>query len=218
MNLSDLITAYRDEARDTAKPHFVSDATARRYANQAESEACRRARLLIDSTSELCEIEFSAGESVIELDSRIISIRRAVTSLSPRPLRKRLVRDMDDQFPGWDSSDNRSIPLVIITDYETNTVRLYPPPREGGVLRLTVAREPMKGMAAQNDEPEISRRYHDALVEWIKYRAFSASDSDLYDPKKAAQALAEFEAEFGPPVSAAEEQFSFEHYDDVGER
>lgn len=76
MNLSDLITAYRDEARDTAKPPFVSDATARRYANQAESEACRRARLLIDSTSEFCEIEFSAGESVIELDSRIISIRR----------------------------------------------------------------------------------------------------------------------------------------------
>lgn len=73
-------------------------------------------------------------------------------------------------------------------------------------------------MASQNDEPEISRRYHDALVEWIKYRAFNSSDSDLYDPKKAAQALAEFEAEFGPPVSAAEEQFSFEHYDDVGER
>ena len=218
MNLSDLITTYRDEARDTAKPPFVSDATARRYANQAESEACRRARLLIDSTSELCEIDFSAGESVIELDSRIISIRRAVTSLSTRPLRKRLVRDMDDQFPGWDSSDNRSIPVVIVTDYETNTVRLYPPPREDGVLRLTAAREPMKEMAAQNDEPEISRRYHDALVEWIKYRVFNSSDSDLYDPKKAAQALAEFEAEFGPPVSAAEEQFSFEHYDDVGER
>ena len=218
MNLSDLITAYRDEARDTAKPPFVSDATARRYANQAESEACRRARLLIDSTSEFCEIEFSAGESVIELDSRIISIRRAVTSLSPRPLRKRLVRDMDDHFPGWDSSDNRSIPLVIVTDYETNTIRLYPPPREDGVLRLTAAREPMKEMASQNDEPEISRRYHHGLVEWIKYRAFNASDSDLYDPKKAAQALAEFEREFGPPVSAVEEQFSFEHYDDVGER
>ena len=218
MNLGELIDAFRDEAKDTANPPFVSDKTAKRYANQAVSEACRRSRLLVDSTSELCELPITAGDPVIEIDSRIISIRRARSSLSSRPLVKRCVRDMDDQFSGWDSSSSTSIPSVIVVDYETNRIRLHPAPAENGTLYLTVVREPLTELENSKDEPEINRRHHHGLVEWIKYRAFNASDSDLYNPKKASEALAEFEREFGPPVSAAEEQFSLEHYDDVGER
>lgn len=218
MTLDELIDAYRDEAKDTVKPYFVSDKTAKRYANQAEAEACRRSRLLVDSTSDLCQLPITAGEPIIDLDSRIISIRRARTSFSSVPLRKRCVRDMDEQARGWDSSTNTSPPSVVVVDYETNKIRLYPTPSEDGTLFLTAVREPLYELQNGKDEPEISRRYHHGLVEWIKYRAFNTSDSDLYDPKKSAQALADFESEFGPPVSAADEQFSLEHYDDVGER
>jgi hypothetical protein len=61
-------------------------------------------------------------------------------------------------------------------------------------------------------DPELNPRYQIKLVEWMKYRAFSKQDSETNDPKKAAAALAAFEAEFGKAQSAQNEMYSMEQY------
>lgn len=218
MNLAEIISGFRGEIHDTKKPYFVAQSDAVRYANQAESEAARRSRLLVDSSSEICTAAVYAGDSVVTIDPRIISIRRARLQSSSVPLAKRQVRQMDAEFAGWDAASTQSVPFIIITDYGTNQLYLYPTPKADTTLLLTVTREPMNVMVADTDSPEIASRYHNGLISWMKYRAYSTDDTDLYDAAASARALAEFAAEFGPPTAAIDEQFEFENYHDVGER
>lgn len=219
MNLRELVDAFREEIRDAKKPYLVSDPMAIRFANRSEVDAARRARLLVDSDrDDICKPDVIAGEPVVDIDSRIISLRRVrLNSVSTR-LAKRTVRQMDDEFPGWDKSATRSTPFIIVTDYGTNQLYLYPTPKSNDVLLMTVTREPLRKMADWKDLPEIPERAHDGIVSGMKYLAYTTDDTDLYDEKAAARAQAEFTAEFGPPISSAAERFEFERYDDVGER
>lgn len=219
MNLRDLIAAFREDIRDTKKPYLVSDRMATRFANRAECDAARRSRMLVDSTTpEICEVQVSVGESVIDIDPRIISVRRALLQSGSRPLAKRTVRQMDDEFPGWDSSSSQSVPFIVVVDYGTNQLFLYPKPRSETQLLLTVTREPLAPMEKETDSPELPGRTHDAIVAGMKSLAYSLPDPDLNSAKDAENAQAEFTAEFGPASSAADEQWALEHYDDVGER
>lgn len=219
MNLRELIDAFRDDTGDTARPYRVSDPKAVRLANRAEVEVARRARLLVDSTDDdICRISFSAGDPVIDLDPRIISIRRARVESSSTALAHRVVKQMDDEFQGWDRSTSQSTPFVIVVDYGSTHARLFPTPKTSGVVFLTVSREPLKAMKNDQDKPEIPARYHEALIDGMKMYAYSSDDPDLADEKMAAAAAAAFESEFGPPISAVDERFEFENYHDIGER
>ena len=217
MNLSEILNVYRRATGDKAAPYLVDDEDAIIFLNQAENEASRRARLLVDSSSDIAIYPVVSGEPLVEISSKVISIRRARIAASSAPLKKRLVREMDEIAPGWDSSTNTSRPSSVVVDYQTNAVRLYPTPNEDGELCMTVTREPANSLEADDDVPEIPARYHHSLVEWMKFRTFSDEDSDMYDQRRADTALARFEEEFGPAIGAKNERFEFEHYDDVGE-
>ena len=219
MNLRELIDAFRDDTGDTEQPYLVSEMKAVRLANRVEVEAARRARLLIDSSNDdICRVSFSAGDPVIDLDPRIIGIRRARVESSSTPLAHRVVNQMDDEFQGWDRSTSQSTPFVIVVDYGNAQARLFPTPKTSGVVCLTVSREPLKAMKNDQDKPEIPVRYHEGLIDGMKMYAYSSDDPDLADAKLAAIAAAAFEAEFGPPISAVDERFEFENYHDIGER
>lgn len=125
---------------------------------------------------------------------------------------------MDERYPGWDSTTTTSTPFVVVTDYQSDAGYLYPPPDRDGTAMMTVTREPSGPLVDDEDTPELPPRSHYGLVSWMKYRVYSTDDSDLYDPKQAAAALADFEREFGPSSSIVNERWEFEHYDDVGER
>ena len=218
MTLEEMLLAWRRRIKDTKRPYLVSDEDGLLFANQAQCEAARRARLLVDSQSPMCAIAISVGDPVIPIDPKIISIRRARLSSRSVPLRKRRVRDMDEQCPGWDSSTSKSTPMVIVTDFGANQLYSYPTSNIDDVLMLTVTREPLVQLSDMGDNPEIAPRYHHGLISWMAYRAYLTDDADIYDQNQAAKALTEFESEFGPRISAVDEQFEFENYDDVGER
>lgn len=219
MNLRELIDAFRDDTGDTEVPYRVSDAKAIRFANRAQVEAARRARLLVDSSDEtICRVSYSAGDPIVSIDYRIISIRRAIIEGSSSGLAKRVMVQMDDEWPGWYSSESRSTPFILVVDYGTDEARLYPTPKSDGTLHLTVTREPKKPMSSDSDKPEIPARYHEALVEGMKMYAYQSDDPDMADEKLAAMAAAAFELEFGPAISSTNERYEFEHYHDIGER
>jgi hypothetical protein len=205
MTLSDLITLFRNEVDDSTAPHLWSDEEAIDFANDAEAEACRRARLFVDSsTAEICVVEVLATDSgLVTLDPRILFVRRARIEGS-RPLARMNMQDMESDNPYWQNAPAAS-PRMFITDYQTGKLLLWPIPDQDDVLLLTVVRMPLAEMHDTEDSPEIAPRFHRSLRYWMMFRAYSKQDSQANDPKKAADALALFEQEFGKKSSALDE-------------
>ena len=202
VTLDELIAAYREDSHDSGTPPFISDAQLTRFANQAEKEACRRAGLLIESSDAMCMIAVTAGDPLATLDRKIIDIKTARMSLDSCQLDPITVSELS---MNWE--DDAGTPSHYVTDYQSGAVRLYPSPVVDDDLLLTVTRMPLADMSAGDDEPEIREEYHEALVQWMLHKAYAKQDADMADPNKSARALAEFEREFGPRVSARNERW-----------
>lgn len=204
MRLNDLIRIFRAEVDDAVMPYLWSDPDLIEYANDAELEACRRSRLIVDSsTAAICQIAVVAGTATYALDPRVLFIRRVrLTGLLP--LKRKNMQDMDSQFPGWEDAEV-STPSAFIPDFETGKIRLYPTPDAAATLNLMVVRDPLAEMNDDSDTPEIAARYHRSLRFWMMHRAYLKKDADANDPKKAAESLALFEQEFGKKSSALDE-------------
>jgi hypothetical protein len=207
MNLEELIDTTRQEIREVTSPSLFTDELLTRYANDAVNEACRRARLLIDSTTvEICLLTFDANDPMAELDQRIIFVRRAKIVGQTRPLSRTVHRELDSERSGWEDETN-SIPSHFVTDWQTGYLRLYPTPTATLDVALTVVRLPLAAMVKDADTPEINARYHDSLIHWMKYRCYLTKDADIYDKDEALKCLGLFELEFGKRSSAVDEEW-----------
>lgn len=206
MNLGEIREQCRIELDDVAPDYLWSDAELDNLINQAEAEASRRSRLIIDaSTADICTIAVVAGTAVYPLSSKILRVLEAYPSWDTRPLRHAITKELNCRT-GW-RTETSARPDHVVKDWETGKLRLYPIPTEAGTLSLRVYRTPLERMQADDDVPEIKEAYHDKLVYWVKYRAYLKPDADTLNKNAAAEALAEFEREFGPPISAWAEEF-----------
>lgn len=204
MTLQDLIALFRADVNDATEPYLWSDEQAIEFANDAQIEACRRARLIIDSsTPDVAVVPVVAGTAAVALVPEILFIRRA-RLVGQVPLQRRTLRDMDLLNPFWQDAQP-GIPKVFITDADSGAIQLWPTPVANGTLQLTAVRIPLAEMNDELDTPEIAPRWHRSLRYWMAYRAYSMQDSEANDPKKAADSLALFEQEFGRKSSAIDE-------------
>lgn len=204
MTLQELIDAARSETADTATPYLWSDADWIRYANDAQREACRRARLIVDSTTtDITRIALVAGTDSYALDPRVLFIKRVKLSTSSNPLRPASYKDLDRSVPGWEAQTGE--PQAYVPDMNENEFRPYPTPTAAATISLTVIRLPLVDMDDVDNTPEIPARYHESLMFWMLYRAYSKQDSETLDKKKAVDNLALFEAEFGKKSTAVDE-------------
>lgn len=223
MKLKELFTYVREDANDKKVPYSWSDDRLKILANEAEVEACRRARLIKDSTTdEVSLLTLDANTTLYEVDPRVIFIRRAKLNSRTRPLQMTRTRDLDRDTPGWEA--NIGYLSHWVPDYDSAGLRFYrnvdpantlidPATGVSDFVRLTVVRQPLEEMAGPDDTPEILPRYHVKLTHWMLYRMFSKQDAEIYDADIAAKHLASFEAEFGPPSSAREEHWIDENFD-----
>lgn len=219
MKLSELIAFVREIADDQVAKYQWTDAFITRALNEGESQACRRARLIVDSsTAEVCRIALRSGKSVYDIDPRVLFVRRVKLSGRDVPLGFARVRDMDENCPGWE--DETGEVVGWIPDFSSGKLRFYrAPDNSTQSVNLTVVREPLCQMAAPDSTPEIKPRYHYRLADWALYRMFGQRDSEKYDPDRSLKHLAEFEAEFGPASPAVEEQWidaNFDYGSDLG--
>ena len=209
MTLAELRTLFRSEADDTKTPYFASDDEILEWTNDAQNEACRRARLLVDSrTAGITTISLAANTVRYALDPRVVFVRRAKLVSNSSTLILASYRDMDgvDGISAeWE--DETDTPTHLITDMDTAYVRPYPIPDASDSIRLTVVRLHLEDLAADEDVPEIHARFHRNLRHWMLYRYYSKPDSDSFDAGKSATALAAFEMEFGKPSRAIEEEW-----------
>lgn len=219
MKAVDLFTVFRGQTDDIGAPPLWADSELYRWLNEAEVEACRRARLIVDTQNvsgvdNVCRITLVNGQPFYDLDPRVIYVRRALMAGRTIPLDPMDYRDLDVEQPGWQSRTGQVIGYVRGVD--TGKFRPFRIPTtasmtNGSTIDLLVVREPLRAMSQDDQDaaPEINPRYHLALLDWVYWRCYSKKDSEAYDPKLAAQHLADFEAEFGTreKASAMEEEY-----------
>lgn len=214
MTLGELISRFRREVKDTVKPYFCADEDIIAWLNEAEEEACRRAFLIVDSTSTASQLDIAAGDVGADLDPLVVFVRRATLQSTHRPLIPAVVRSMDEELPGWENAQ-ASVPTRFVPDWQTGYLRLYPPSRSADTIKLTVVRLPVRQMVEEDDEPEIRRQFHAYLLDWAKHRAYNIPDSDFFDANKSDYHLSVFTQKFGE-TSAISEAWAMEQYYDVG--
>lgn len=210
MIFAELLSAARTWLRDmegvVETDRLLTRSMALLFFNEAIDEACRRARLITDSsTAVICSIAVTADTSSYALDSRIIKISRVQLAGRDAPLERFSWRDLDRRYPGWEAQSGEVV--GYLTDRSSGYLDLYRTPETDGSLSLTVFRTPLSPLVDDTDTPEIAPRYHAKLVPYVIARCRDIEDTELYDPRKAARALSLFDAEFGPPRPAWCEAF-----------
>lgn len=204
MTLGELMDVARYRIDDRIAPYLWSRSELLEYAIDAQREACRRSRLIVDSsTAAICQVALTAATPTYALDSRIIFIKRVKLTGQVTPLSRMHSDDLDCNRPGWE--DDTGLPVGYVPNMDSNALRPYPTPDADYTANLTVIREPLVDMDDDDDVPEIAGRYHLGLVNWMVHRAFLKPDAEAFNPKGSDAALAMFEAEFGKRSSAQDE-------------
>lgn len=205
MTLEQLIARFRIDADDLVpNPYHWLDEWLIDWANEAQSEAAVRARLLLDDfTPSLCEIAVVAGQASYPLHPKVYEVATIAFKASGADRRNGLElmsrEKLDRMQPGWRDLPQDTPRFAIQSE---SRLRLAPIPSQDGQLLLEAYRLPLKALANDNDKPEIHEAHHPYLVQWMLYRAFSRPDSDTRDPGRAAVALDVFERYFGPRPDA----------------
>ncbi len=146
MTLQEIIDTFRELADDVAAPELWNDARLTVYANEAEREACRRARLIEDSdTAAVCQIAVVNGTSTYAVDPRVLFIRRAKLASQDHVLGKAHADDLDKFYCGWESNP-ASTPRAW-TPVGIQKLRLVDSPDADDTLNLKVIRLPLAPMA-----------------------------------------------------------------------
>lgn len=197
MTLADLIRRFRVLSLDNATPPFWADEDITDWLNEAQNEACIRARLIReDELESVCSIPLTPGTHTYALNPlvyEIISMWIKPASGRKRPVTLRSREWLDRRLPEWREC-TRPAEIAIQDD---TTVRIVGAVEAGDTLELECYRLPRRPMANDTDKPEIHEAHHLHLVQWALHRAFSIPDADAHDPQRSKQALDEFERYFG---------------------
>ncbi|QEL64778.1 hypothetical protein OTERR_13020 [Oryzomicrobium terrae] len=198
MTLAELIARYRLEAKDQVAPFFVSDDEVRGFLNEAQREACIRARLIHEnSNTSVCNISVSVGKGTYKHHPALYEITHSGFKLAGEPVRRpvSLVSSewLDANVRDW--RDASGTPIYAIQ--KDRALRLVPTPSAPGTLLLEGFRTQLDDLEAKDDEPEINAIHHLHLVQWVLFRAFSIPDADIFDGKRAAVAESAFTDYFG---------------------
>ena len=197
MTQAELIAIFRRDTDDLVAPYLSSDASIIQWLAEAEQEACIRARLIHDvSTTAVCRISVVAPTTTYSLHASIIDITHAAFtptgSTTETVLYLTDIVEQDRSFQDWRTTTD--VPRQAIqTD---TTLRLGCIPSTNGVIVLECYRLPLSSPVAPW-AAEIGAIHHRHLIQWALHKCYSRPDAEVFNPKKAEVALAEFTRVFG---------------------
>ena len=197
MTLEDLIHRFRVLSLDNVTPPFWADEDVIDWLNEAQNEACIRARLIREDELEaVCSIALTPGTHTYALNPlvyEIISLWIKPASGRKRPVKLRSREWLDHHLLEW-----RDCPWPAeIAIQDDTTVRIVGAVEAGDTLELECYRLPRRPMASGTDRPEIHTMHHAHLVQWALHRAFGVPDADSFDANRSDRAEAEFTKYFG---------------------
>ena len=197
MTLEDLIRRFRVLSLDNVTPPFWADEDVVDWLNEAQNEACIRARLIReDELAAVCSIALTPGTHTYALSPlvyEIISMWVKPVSGRKRPVTLRSREWLNHHLPEWREC-TRPAEIAIQDD---TTVRMVGAVEAGDTLELECYRLPLRPMANDTDKPEIHTMHHGRLVQWALHRAFGVPDADSFDADRSALAEQAFTRYFG---------------------
>jgi len=203
VNVAELKAQYRVLADDKPQQPLVSDAQLVYWLNEAEEQACVRARLIAEcEEAAVCDYMLHPAQRSYLLHPKVLEIERLFhVNSAGRLSRMGLVtRDwMDRNYPDW--LDDAVYPprLAVQSDTRLTVIGRF---AAGEKVHVHCLRLPLQPMQVDDDTPEIHAAHHAALVDWVLYRAFSIRDTESLDPTRGLDALARFTRHFGPAPTA----------------
>lgn len=203
MDAAALLATFRHDASDdVGTTKLWTDARFYASLTEAESEAAVRAKLLRDHRSGFCRITLVVGQTEYRIDPRIFLIDRArlqwpdAASTCFDPVTVGATAEQANE------RTRTGRPCALYHLDGQRRIVLDRAPTAAGVLHLEVYRRPLYAIEDGSDEPEIPEQFHEALLHWVKYRAYGKRDALAADDPRSAQGRDEFERVFGPPVTA----------------
>ena len=203
MVVSELISAFRRDAGDAVKPYFFTDKDVIAWLNEAEDEACERARLIFDGTNQaICKLPFNAGARFARLHPSILEVVDAkwVTADTGTTQALRLTSRMHEETSGAFGRSSSDTGLPVLASHDEGMLALWPIPNVAGHVWLQCYRRPLLPLLPVDTEersPEIHAAHHKYLVQYVLHRAFAVPDADAFDPSRSEKALKIFERRFG---------------------
>lgn len=197
MDLAELVQTFRSRADDSAQPPLWTDTEIISYINEAQREACIRAKLIEDmDTPEVTRLALRAGKGLYDLHCSILWIRRVYLQGSNVALTESSVEYQDEAaFADW--MTRVGTPRWFIF-YEGNSqIRFIDAPKAADTAILRVHRLPLRPMKSPTDRLEIHEKHHFRLLDWALRLAYLKQDADTYDEQKAQKYEAMFTASFG---------------------
>ena len=204
MNLSEQIASYRVQSRDRVIPYFADDDVVAGFLNEAQREACIRARLIhAADDAPVCNVPVSIGQAVVKLHATLYELThcafKPATWVDRCPVHLVSTEWLDANVRNWRDAPPGTPAYAVQDD---KTLRLVPRPDIAGTIILEGYRLPKFEMEDKEDEPEIGGAHHPYLVQWAIHKVFSIPDARFFDAERAGLAEAEFTRYFGPRPDA----------------
>ena len=188
--VSDLIKAFREDEKDSVGPEFFwTDLQLVRFANQALAAFAENTLSIIDDG---IEVDFSAGSDALPYPDYIIDVVDAQLVMGDKdwPLDVKAPVDVPrSRMP------KNGRPSLLVVNGATNSMRLAATPQQDGLVRLTVIRRQKDELRKDSRLTDVNRAHRETLLLYIKHRAYTVNDSEMFDPAKAAGYLSEFNFE-----------------------
>ena len=229
MTGQELITAMRESILDDALPPYLwSDTELLRGLNYAEVQACRRAQLIIDSTTAndsgtaatagtmgqkpLCTLTLVANQATYNLSPKVLQVKRCQLKSMTYPLIGPVEYPMlDELISGWwgtsgtvATAGSGGYPICFLNE-PVNTITFVRGPSISDTAQLVVSRIPLISFTIRTS-PEIEEKYHEGLMDWAAHLAFMKPDSDTQNLNMAKYYESRFTARFGPLPDAYSEK------------
>lgn len=198
MTPEQLLSHFRVQVSDTARPYLWSDDEVYVYMDLAHKMFVRKTGGIFDVSSEACTVQITAGEKYSDLHPSILHIRKAVkddfSEIS-------VANVSDEQFMAtYDYGVMKRLSNLeevgrveyMIIGEERNKCRWVRVPDADGEVSLTIARLPLSDVTESSDSFEIASEHHHYLVDYMKRLAYQKHDADAFNPKLSAEAEARF--------------------------
>lgn len=193
MLAKELRSLWRSEMADTVQPYLWSDAEFFTYLTDAERMFCRLTDGIADGTTpEITDVNMAAGDTWADIDPRILKIRGITRVSDGRPVDLLNFEDLEPRGLRFDGSTG-TISSVIV-GMEENKLRALRVVSAADTLSMLVFRLPLDAITKGDQSPEISEQHHEALLMWVKHRAYGKQDSQTLDKNKAADFEMQFRA------------------------
>ena len=156
MTLADLIADSKDRIAEGSS-NFFTDATIKRWLNEAQRYVVRRTKVLERTTT----ITSVPNQAIYELDKHVWSLH--FVRFNDDTLRPTTINDIQRRLPDTGGTPSH---YALWGGH----LYLYPAPKEAGTLTVLYYAWPVE-MKDDEDEPEIPEAFHGLLPTFAAYRA-----------------------------------------------